>query len=159
MTTGEMIKDLLEKTGKKQADLARYLGVNPNTVNLWMPKENKKAVEPSEKNLKKIAEFFQVPIDVLKGKAGEIDSIKWYKFSQVKERKFESFELFLESLGYEIEPSVFNKTTGTFDLSKEYKITWKDEDGTNFSIIKGIDFDIFLAKLEKHIKIEIENYY
>ncbi|MBQ3334951.1 MAG: helix-turn-helix transcriptional regulator [Eubacteriaceae bacterium] len=160
MTSGEMIRDLLKQTGKTQADLARFLKVSPTTVNRWIPTENKKGIEPSKKNIKKIADFFQVSIDVITGDAGEIGSVGWLKFIQDKNKKRESFEFFLESLGYKIKNSGYNKNTNTIDIAKECEIEWYNEnDDIESRTIKGLDFDIFLYKLEKHIKIEIENYY
>lgn len=150
MNTGEIIKDMLNRTGKSQADLARYLGVNPNTVNLWMPKENKKAVEPSKKNLKKIAEFFQVSVDVIEGKAGAYESEKRLDFIESNVKKKLAFENFLEILGYKIETYERNN-------SYVYHVQWIEDGRVITRYIQPLDFDRFFNKLEGHIKIEIEN--
>lgn len=66
-STGEIIKELLEKQGKKQTDLAKYLGVSPNTVNRWIPNEKREGIIPNQKTLVKIAWFFNVSTDILLG--------------------------------------------------------------------------------------------
>ena len=58
---------MLEKQGKKQTDLAKYLGVSPNTVNRWIPTEKREGIIPNQKTLVKIAWFFNVSTDILLG--------------------------------------------------------------------------------------------
>ena len=86
MTTGEIIKRLLDDRNIKQSELARYLGVPANTVNRWMPTENKAGSNPSPYYLDKIANFFDVPIDYF---TGEYD---YFSDSDITKHLYESGE-------------------------------------------------------------------
>ena len=61
MTISERIFNILQKTGKKQADLAKYAGVRSNTVSDWKNKN----INPSADLIPKIAEFLGVSCDYL----------------------------------------------------------------------------------------------
>lgn len=61
MTISERIFNVLQKTGKKQADLAKYAGVRSNTVSDWKNKN----INPSADLIPKIAEFLGVSCDYL----------------------------------------------------------------------------------------------
>lgn len=159
MTTGEIIKDLLQKTGKSQAELSRFLGVSPNTVNRWIPTETKQGGEPSEKNIKKIAEFFQVSTDIIKGDSGEYGSEKHMEFIEAKMKKWEAFEQLLNTFGYELKNDSYNEETNTVESPKEYTISWGNGIDSEERFMKAVDLDCLLRKLEKHIRIEIEEYY
>ena len=58
------IKELREKAGKQQKELAIDLGVSQPTVSDW---ESGRKI-PSAKSTSKIADYFQVPIDYLLGR-------------------------------------------------------------------------------------------
>lgn len=60
MEIADRIFQLLEKQGKKQSDLARFIGVRPTTVSAW-----KGGGVPSVDHLIHIAEFFGVSLDYL----------------------------------------------------------------------------------------------
>ena len=61
MTISKRIFDVLKKSGKKQADLAKYAGVRSNTVSDWKNKN----INPSADLIPKIAEFLGVSCDYL----------------------------------------------------------------------------------------------
>lgn len=61
MTISERIFSLLEAQNKKQADLARALGVRQNTVTNW----KKSNYNPDAGHIEAIAAFFGVSIDYL----------------------------------------------------------------------------------------------
>ena len=61
MTISERIFSLLEAQNKKQADLARALGVRQNTVTNW----KKANYNPDAGHIEAIAAFFGVSIDYL----------------------------------------------------------------------------------------------
>ena len=61
MTISERIFQLFEEQKKKQADLARVLGVRQNTITNW--KQTK--TSPASEHLEAIAAFFGVSIDYL----------------------------------------------------------------------------------------------
>lgn len=155
MTTGEIIKDLLHETGRKQAELARFLGVSTNTVNRWIPTDKKQGIEPSKENIKKIAEFFEVSTDIIIGEAGKYGSEEHLRFTEVKRKKWEAFENLLQSFGYEIENNSYHEDTNTIETPTEYVLKWCGEE----RYIKAVDLDSLLKKLEKHIRIELEEYY
>lgn len=58
------IRELREKAGKQQKELAIDLGVSQPTVSDW---ESGRKI-PSAKSTSKIADYFQVPIDYLLGR-------------------------------------------------------------------------------------------
>ncbi len=65
MTISQRIFDLLEKQGKKQNELARYIGVSTSTVSAW----NKRGTDPPACLISAIADFFSVPAEyILSGK-------------------------------------------------------------------------------------------
>lgn len=164
MTTGEMIKHLLEKQGKTQAQLSKFLSretgkdVSPNTVNRWIPNDSnpeKKVYPPSRKYLLLIAEFLKVSVDVLLCETGEYGSEKQMDWIKEKNQKWTAFENLLQSFGYEIENDSYQKDTNTIGTPTEYILKWDDEERS----IKAVDLDLLLKKMEKHIRIEIEEYY
>lgn len=55
------LKALLKSQGKKQSDLAQFVGVKPNTVSDWINKGNSPKIE----HLCRIAEYFSVSLDFL----------------------------------------------------------------------------------------------
>lgn len=61
MTISERIFEVLQKTGKKQADLAKYVGVRSNTVSDW----KNKGANPSADLIYRIAEFLGVSCEYL----------------------------------------------------------------------------------------------
>lgn len=61
MTISERIFSLLEAQNKKQADLARALGVRQNTVTNW----KKSNYNPDAGHIEAIAAFFGVSVDYL----------------------------------------------------------------------------------------------
>ncbi len=61
MTISERIFYLLERQNKRQAELARILGVRQNTISDW--KQNSR--NPAAEHLEAIADFFGVSIDYL----------------------------------------------------------------------------------------------
>lgn len=61
MTISERIFQLFEEQKKKQADLARVLGVRQNTITNW--KQTK--TSPASEHLEAIAAFFGVSVDYL----------------------------------------------------------------------------------------------
>lgn len=61
MTISERIFDLLEKTGKKQSDLAKAVGVRANTVSDWKTK----GANPSAEHISRIADFLGVSCEYL----------------------------------------------------------------------------------------------
>lgn len=163
MTTGEMIKELLEKKNKSQVDLANYLGVQPNTVNRWIPTEKKKGIEPSRKFLPMIADFFHVSIDVLMGNGGEWDSKYHHMYSAKAMKKSELFWNWLESLGYTLEDNATQTDAEgelVIDTPTEVSISWTDDNGNDEErVMKYVEFDFLMKRIEKHIKIEFEDYY
>lgn len=164
MTTGEMIKYLLENQGKTQVQLSKYLSkatgkdVSPNTVNRWIPNDSnpdKKVYPPSRKFLPLIADFLKVSVDVLLCETGEYGSKIQMDWTKEKNQKWTAFENLLQSFGYEIENDSFHQDTNTIETPTEYLLKWDGEE----RYIKAVDLDLLLKKLEKHIKIEIEDYY
>jgi transcriptional regulator with XRE-family HTH domain len=63
MTIGERIRDLRERHGYGQAELARLVGMTPNT--LWRIEHEGR--EPRGPALRKIAEILQVDVATLRG--------------------------------------------------------------------------------------------
>lgn len=61
---GEKIKELRTKTGKTQEDVAKYLGVAPQTVY----KYEKEINEPDTTTLSKLADYFNVSVDEILGR-------------------------------------------------------------------------------------------
>ena len=61
MTISERIFELLDKQGKRQADLVRVCNVRPNTVSDWKAKRR----NPDVSLLGNIADFFGVSVDYL----------------------------------------------------------------------------------------------
>lgn len=55
------VAELLKKQGKKQSELAAFVGVKPNTVSDWIKKGNSPKIE----HLCRIADFFDVSLDFL----------------------------------------------------------------------------------------------
>lgn len=66
-----ILKDLREKRGLSQRDLAKLLGVSASTIGMW---ESGKR-EPNFKTLIKIANFFDVSTDYMMGKDRLIDLV------------------------------------------------------------------------------------
>lgn len=62
-----VLKDLREKHHLSQAKLAEKLGVAQSTVGMWENGKNK----PEYKTLIKIAEFFNVSVNILTGQESE----------------------------------------------------------------------------------------
>lgn len=58
-----MVKELLDLTGKQQKELHLAVGVSQPTVSDWVNKKK----NPSGENLRKVAEFFGVDWKVVKG--------------------------------------------------------------------------------------------
>lgn len=155
MTTGEIIKDLLHKTGRKQIELARFLGVSSNTVNRWIPTAKKQGIEPSGENIRKIAEFFDVSTDIITGVSGKYGSEEHKQFVHKKAEKWKAFECLLETFGYEIENDSYQEDTNSIEPPTEFILKWNGDE----RYIKAVDFDLLLKRMEKHIRIEIEDYY
>lgn len=61
MSVAERINLLLNKQGKRQSDLARFLEVRPTTVSEWVHGKR----EPSGMLYEKIADYFGVSLDYL----------------------------------------------------------------------------------------------
>lgn len=61
MSIAERIFTLLERQGKRQSDLARFLQVRPTTVSEWVHGKR----EPSGALYERIADFFGVSLDYL----------------------------------------------------------------------------------------------
>lgn len=61
MNFRQRIADLLVEKKRTQADLARYVGVKPNTVSDWI----NKGTSPKIEHIYLIAEFFSVSFDYL----------------------------------------------------------------------------------------------
>lgn len=61
MSIAERIVTLLERQGKRQSDLARFLRVRPTTVSEWVHGKR----EPSGAHYERVADFFGVSIDYL----------------------------------------------------------------------------------------------
>lgn len=172
MTTGEIIKDLLEKKGKTQAQLSRYLSkctgekVSANTVNRWIPNEkntNKRVYPPSNKFLPIIAEFFNVSIDILLGEVGEWDSKYHQMFSTNSFKHTDKYCDWLESLGYEFEDTTPRKNEEDniiIDGASEITISWSDGNGFKEErTLKAVDFDMMMKHMEKYQKLFLEDYY
>lgn len=64
---GERLKELRIEKGISQAALANFLGVSSGIVCLWEIDKS----EPTAPNIRKMADFFDVPADYL---LGRIDS-------------------------------------------------------------------------------------
>lgn len=69
MDTLDKISILLKEQGKKQKDLTDYLGVTKNAFSNWKSGNNTSYM----KKLPQIADFFDVSVDYLLGKATEPD--------------------------------------------------------------------------------------
>lgn len=61
MSIAERIFALLDRQGKRQSDLARFLQVRPTTVSEWVHGKR----EPSGVHYERIADFFGVSLDYL----------------------------------------------------------------------------------------------
>ena len=61
MSIAERIFTLLDRQGKRQSDLARFLQVRPTTVSEWVHGKR----EPSGVHYERIADFFGVSLDYL----------------------------------------------------------------------------------------------
>ena len=61
MNFSQRIADLLVETHHNQAELARFVGVKPNTVSDWI----NKGTSPKVEHLYRIADFFSVSFDYL----------------------------------------------------------------------------------------------
>lgn len=61
---GEKIKELRMKIGKTQEDVAKYLGVAPQTIY----KYEKEINEPDTTTLSKLADYFNVSVDEILGR-------------------------------------------------------------------------------------------
>ncbi len=81
MRIGEKVHQLLKKTGKKQSELAQYIGTSTSTVNGW--KEANR--NPSSDVLLPICEFFQIDLY-------ELYEIKRHSFSKEEEKLLSSFK-------------------------------------------------------------------
>ena len=66
------LKELRLKTGSKQIDIAKYLGILPRTVRFYESGEH----EPDIDMLIKIADFYNVSIDYLVGRTNNLNSHK-----------------------------------------------------------------------------------
>lgn len=65
MTISQRIFDLLEKQGRKQNELSKYIGVSTSTVSAW----NKRGADPPSSLISAIADFFGVSVEyILSGK-------------------------------------------------------------------------------------------
>lgn len=171
MTTGEMIKDLLEKKGFSQTDLARYLSkcsgkvVSTNTVNRWLPtgNPNKKVYSPNKTYLPMIAEFFNVSVDIILGNAGEWDSNYHHMFCVDSYKHTDKYCAWLESLGYELEDNAAHETPDgeiIVETPTEMVIRWKDSDGFQEERhMKYVDFDMLMKHMEKYQRLFLEDYY
>ena len=61
MNFNQILTELLVQTKQSQADLARFVGVKPNTVSDWI----NKGTSPKIEHLYRIADFFSVSFDYL----------------------------------------------------------------------------------------------
>ncbi len=61
MNFSQRIADLLVETHHNQAELARFVGVKPNTVSDWI----NKGTSPKIEHLYRIADFFSISFDYL----------------------------------------------------------------------------------------------
>lgn len=61
MNFSQILTELLVQTKQSQADLARFVGVKPNTVSDWI----NKGTSPKIEHLYRIADFFSVSFDYL----------------------------------------------------------------------------------------------
>lgn len=160
MKTGEIIKKLLEERGIKQVKLAEFLDVSANTVNRWIPTENKEGIEPSEYNIIRIAEFFDVPVSYIKGDADYWDN------SAVVEHLFEStnrekaWTQLLNYMGYSISDKSDYSSIDLSEESPNYQpfeklscIKYKGKE----KIVHTNALELLLKKMEKHIEIEIDS--
>lgn len=171
MTTGEVIKDLLEKKKRTQADLARHLTkctgkeVSTNTVNRWIPNEsnpNKKVYPPSNKYLPMIAEFFNVSISILLGEAGKWDSKYHLMFCADSIKRTEKYCQWLESLGYSLDndSSKCDENGNTIiGAPDNITISWIEDDYREERTMKAVEFDMFMKHMEKLQRLEFEDYY
>lgn len=172
LTTGEMIKDLLEKKGKTQAQLSRYLSkctgkeVSPNTVNRWIPNENnpdKKVIPPSGKYLPMIAEFFNVSVDIILGEAAEWDSKYHHMFCVKAFKHTEKYCEWLESLDYELQDNSAQEDEEghiTIETPTEMTIKWTDDNGFQEERnMKYVEFDMLMKHMEKLQRLVFEDYY
>jgi transcriptional regulator with XRE-family HTH domain len=65
------IKELRNKKKMNQVELARILGIAPNTLSYWEREE----YQPDNESLKRIAEYFNVTIDYLLGVTNKPDRV------------------------------------------------------------------------------------
>ena len=68
---GENIKKYRDNMGKTQEDIAKFLGVAPQTIY----KYEKNINEPDTTTLSKLADYFEITVDELLGRKGEIMDI------------------------------------------------------------------------------------
>ena len=68
---GQRINTLLSTHNKKQAELAKYLDIKPNTISFYCSGER----TPNTEQIVKIADFFSVTTDYLLGKS-DIENAK-----------------------------------------------------------------------------------
>lgn len=95
---GEKIKSLREQNKKTQEDLAKYLGVAPQTVY----KYEKGINEPDLSTTQKIADYFGITVDELLGRIDDEflkvqqrlkdNNIKAYTFSDIDLKKYSELD-------------------------------------------------------------------
>jgi len=60
----DRVKELRKKSGKKQVDIAAYVGVNPRIFRHYEAAQ----LEPNIERINKIADYFEVSVDYLFGR-------------------------------------------------------------------------------------------
>ena len=159
MTTGEIIKRLLEERNVKQSELARYLGVPANTVNRWMPTENKAGNNPSPYFLGKIAEFFDIPVDYFSGQYDYFNDADIAKHLFDTTQKETAWKNLFEAYGYTITDATDYSQAEKNLSEKSFPMPFVSEimiqRGNDKRIMNRNEFILSLQKFEKHLRIEL----
>ena len=153
MTTGEIIKRLLEERNIKQSELARYLGVSSNTVWRWIPSDksvSKVVHEPDYYYKCRIADFFQVPVECITGEDDYWDGNLQPMVDRWEKRV--AWHKLLTLMGYVIEYGDDYAPLKPMEKTEDILIT-------NGKIRKKIhhgEFNRLLDNFERHIELAIE---
>ena len=92
----DMLKYLRTSHGISQAELAKIIGVSPSAIGMYETGER----EPNFEIEEKMADFFNVTLDTLRGKSSATPSIDVYKLSEQNQaRLLAYYQALIDSQG------------------------------------------------------------